>query len=72
MEKKMIDISLDNIEDEVTLKTMISDLSERDKKIITMAMDGYSCSEIGETLDITEQWVLKIVKRFKERWEKGE
>lgn len=68
----MIDISLDNIEDEVTLKTMISDLSERDKKIITMAMDGYSCSEIGETLDITEQWVLKIVKRFKERWEKGE
>lgn len=68
----MIEISLDNIEDEVTLKQMIETLSKRDKQIITMAMDGYGCIEIGEIVDLTEQHVLRIIKRFKERWEKGE
>jgi DNA-directed RNA polymerase specialized sigma subunit len=67
----MLEIDITNIEDEILMKVLIDSLSERDKTIITMARDGYEYSEIAKELELTEQRIGQIIKKFKEDWEKG-
>lgn len=55
---------------DIQIKQIFSNLSDREKKIISLSMDGKTQKEIAEILGISQSYVSIIIKSIYKKWRK--
>lgn len=60
----------DEVIADMQMKKMLSNLSDREKKIISLSMDGKTQREIGEILGLTQSYISRIIKSIYKKWRK--
>ena len=55
---------------DIQMERMLSTLSDREKKIISLSMDGKTQMEIAETCGISQPQVSRIIKSIYKKWRK--
>ena len=60
----------DEVIADMQMKKMLSNLSDREKKIISLSMDGKTQREIAEILGISQSYVSRIIKSIYKKWRK--
>lgn len=55
---------------DIQMERMLSTLSDREKKIISLSMDGKTQMEIAEVCDISQSQVSRIIKSIYKKWRK--
>lgn len=60
----------DEVISDIQMKKMLSNLSDREKKIISLSMDGKTQREIAEILGLTQSYISRIIKSIYKKWRK--
>lgn len=55
---------------DMQMKQMLPTLSDREKKIVSLSMDGKKQKEIAEILGVTQSCVSKVIKSIYKKWRK--
>ena len=55
---------------DMQMKHMLPTLSDREKKIISLSIDGKTQKEIAEILGLTQSCVSKVIKSIYKKWRK--
>lgn len=55
---------------DMQMKQMLSKLSDREKKIISLSMDGKTQREIAEILGLAQSYISRIIKSIYKKWRK--
>lgn len=55
---------------DMQMKKIFSDLSDREKKIISFSMDGKTQREIADILGVSQSYVSRIIKSIYKKWRK--
>lgn len=55
---------------DMQIKQIFSKLSDREKKIISLSMDGKTQREIAEILGLTQSYISRIIKSIYKKWRK--
>ena len=55
---------------DMQMKKVLSALNDREKKIISLSMDGKTQREIAEILGISQSYVSRIIKSIYKKWRK--
>lgn len=60
----------DEVVADMQIKQMLSTLSDREKKIVSLSMDGKTQTEIAEVCGISQSQVSRIIKSIYKKWRK--
>lgn len=55
---------------DMRMEQMFSNLSDREKKIISLSMDGKTQREIAEILGLSQSYISRIIKSIYKKWRK--
>lgn len=55
---------------DIQMEQIFSNLSDREKKIISLSMDGKTQREIAEILGLTQSYISRIIKSIYKKWRK--
>lgn len=55
---------------DMQIKKLLSKLSDREKKIISLSMDGKTQRKIAETLGLSQSYISRIIKSIYKKWRK--
>lgn len=53
---------------DVQIKQIFSTLSDREKKIISLSMDGKTQYEIADILGLSQSYISRIIKSIRKKW----
>lgn len=60
----------DEVIADIQMKQIFSTLSDREKKIISLSIDGKTQREIAEILGLTQSYISRIIKSIYKKWRK--
>ena len=55
---------------DMQMKKVLSSLNDREKKIISLSMDGKTQRKIAETLGLSQSYISRIIKSIYKKWRK--
>ena len=55
---------------DIQMERMLSTLSDREKKIVSLSMDGKTQKEIAEILGLSQSYISRIIKSICKKWRK--
>lgn len=55
---------------DMQMKKVLSALNDREKKIISLSMDGKTQKEITEILGLSKSYISRIIKSIYKKWRK--
>lgn len=60
----------EEVVEDMQIKQIFSTLSDREKKIVSLSMDGKTQRELAEACDISQPQVSRIIKSIYKKWRK--
>lgn len=60
----------DEVIADMQIKQIFSTLSDREKKIVSLSMDGKTQREIAEILGVSQSYISRIIKLIYKKWRK--